>query len=304
MKKILAILLLSTFAISAQAKEVVPVVYSWSAGDPAANFDRAIISVANASQDKYTFIFEAKPGGGGVVPAQYTLSTPNAILATSSAFFIRPVIYPNESYDLSQFRGLAPKCTVTSIITSAKYKTWKDVPKDQPLTIGVSGLGTTTHVIALQIAARYPNMTVVPFKGTSEALINVLNGSIDFAVNFFGDIESWKKDNFTGKTIYTLGVTGDKSFEGIPTLASQGFNQDLAKMSPPHQYVTSTKMPDEKFREIRDIIQKAEQSVRVKDAFFIDRCEPAKPLSEQEVQQWYVEQTAIWRKLSSGIKIK
>ena len=31
-------------------------------------------------------------------------------------------------------------------ITATKYKTWADVPKDRPITIGVSGSGTTTHL--------------------------------------------------------------------------------------------------------------------------------------------------------------
>lgn len=302
MKKILACLTLAIGNL-ASAGEVVPIIYSWAASDPATNFDRAMIEEANRMQQKYTFVFDARPGGGGVVPAQHTANTANAVLATSSAFFIRPAVYPNDSYDLGRYRGVAPKCTVTALITSVKYKSWSEVPRDRPLSIGVSGLGTTTHLISLQLAKKYPNLAPVPFKGTSEALLNVLNGSVDFSVNFFGDIESWTKANNTGRTINVLGVTGPRSFEGYPTLTLQGFSKDLAWMSPPHQYVTSTKMPEEKYNEIRSIIQKAQESIRVKAAYFIDRCSPIDAMSTEQVNLWYNDQVEKWRKLGAEVKL-
>ena len=46
MKKILAILL-STFALLAQARETVTIVYAWSASDVAANFSRTLAEEAN-----------------------------------------------------------------------------------------------------------------------------------------------------------------------------------------------------------------------------------------------------------------
>ena len=155
----------------------------------------------------------------------------------------------------------------------------------------------------MQLVKKYPNLTPVPFKGTSEALMNVLNGNIDFAVNFFGDIESWTGNNQTGKIIRVLGVTGVKSFEGYQPLTSQGFEKDLAWMSPPHQYVTSAKMTDEKFNEIKNIIQQAQETARVKAAYFIDRCEPIPAMTNAQVKQWYNDQTEKWRKLSAEVKI-
>jgi len=302
MKKFIACLALFASSV-AWSNEIVPIIYSWAASDPATNFDRAMIEEANRMQQKYTFVFDVRPGGGGVVPAQHTLNTPNAVLATSSAFFIRPVVYPKDSYDLSKFKAVAPKCSVTALITSIKYKSWDEVPKNQPLTIGVSGLGTTTHLISLQLVKKYPNLLPIPFKGTSEALLNVLNGSVDFSVNFYGDIESWTKANRTGLTINVLGVTGSKTFEGYPTLASQGFSKDLTWMSPPHQYITSNKMSDEKYNEIRSIIQKAQDSARVKAAYFIDRCSPIEAMSNEQINSWYKNQTEKWRKLSAEVKI-
>jgi tripartite-type tricarboxylate transporter receptor subunit TctC len=140
------------------SKEVVTVVYSWTPADPAANYDRAIIKEANQIQDKYTFIFDARPGAGGGIAAHYVGNTPNTILATSSAFFIRPNLYPEQSHNINSFKEILPKCTAPFAVASGKYKSWKDVPTDKPLSIGISGMGTTTHVVATQLVKKYPNM--------------------------------------------------------------------------------------------------------------------------------------------------
>jgi tripartite-type tricarboxylate transporter receptor subunit TctC len=303
MKKILAILLVSAFAVSAQAKETVTIVYSWSAADPAANFDRAIIHEANQLQNKYQFLFEAKPGAGGTVAANYALTNANSVLATSSAFFIRPNFYPTDSHDIAKFQALMPKCVVTALITSSKYKTWKEVPTNKPLSIGVSGLGTTTHLIAEQIVAKYPNMQVIPFKSTSEALVNVIGGQVDFAVNFIGDVESWTKENSTKRTLNVLGATGSQPMGKIPTLVSQGFSAELSTMSPPHQYLIPASLSDEKTREIREILVKASKTPAVKAAYAIDQCRPFE-IPESQLQSWYQTQTSKWKTLTTGVKVK
>ena len=303
MKKILVAMLLSTFVISSFAKETITIVYSWTASDPAANYDRTIAEEANRIQNKYNFVFDAKPGAGGTVAANYVLNNPNTILATSSAFFIRPNFYPNESHDVSNYRELMPKCTAPFVITSSKYKSWKEVPTDKPLSIGVSGLGTTTHLVATQIVAKYPNIQVVPFKSTSEALVNVIGDNIDFSVGFIGDVEAWTKENATKKTVNILGATGADKVEGHPTLSSLGFTQNLVGMSSPNHYAIPNKVSEEKFQEIRSILVRAAKAKTVLAAYALDRCKPTDSMPDAEIQPWYQEQAAKWRKLSQGVKV-
>jgi tripartite-type tricarboxylate transporter receptor subunit TctC len=194
MKKLLTSLFLLLVASSVVAKENVTIVYSWTAADGPANYSRAIIEEANRLQNKYTFIFDTKPGAGGSIAANHVLKNPNTILATASAFFVRPNFFPNESYDLSAFKEIYLQCTAPMAIASVKYKTWKEVPKDQPLTIGVSGLGTTTQLFATQVQAQYPKLVVVPFKSTSESLLSVAAGHIDLHVAFLGEVATWGAD--------------------------------------------------------------------------------------------------------------
>jgi tripartite-type tricarboxylate transporter receptor subunit TctC len=169
MKKLLLSLILSALSTTVVAKETVTIVYSWTPADTAANFHRTLAEEANKIQNRYRFVFDARPGAGGSIAANHVLNNSNTVLATASAFYIRPNFFPNESYDINAFKQLMPQCSAPALISSSKYKTWKEVPTDRPLTIGVSGLGTTTHLIATQVAKRYPQMTVVPFKKIGRA---------------------------------------------------------------------------------------------------------------------------------------
>jgi tripartite-type tricarboxylate transporter receptor subunit TctC len=303
MKKLLVALLAVVGFSVAHARENITIVYSWTASDPAANYDRTIIEEANRIQNKYNFIFDAKPGAGGAVAAIHVFNTPNTILATSSAFFIRPNFFPNESQDINNYRELMPKCTAPFTISSSKYKTWKEVPTDKPLTIGVSGLGTTTHLVATQLVKKYPQLTIVPFKSTSDALVSAIGGQTDFAVGFIGDVESWTKDLAAGRRAYILGVTGADPLESNPTLVSQGFTSDLTSMSSPNHYVIPTKVSEEKFKEIREILVKAAKAKPVLAAYALDRCKPTDSMPDADIQPWYNAQAIKWRKLSQGVKV-
>ena len=58
---------LATLSLIAQAqKETQTLVYSWTAADTAANFYRALAEESNKIQNKYNFVFDTKPGAGGI----------------------------------------------------------------------------------------------------------------------------------------------------------------------------------------------------------------------------------------------
>ena len=303
MKKLFLSVLLTVLSATAMSKEVVTIVYSWSPADVAANFHRTLVEQANRIQNKYTFVFDTKPGAGGSIAANYVANNPNTVLATASAFFIRPNFFPNESHDLNNFKELMPQCSAPGVVTSSKYKSWKDVPTDQPLTIGVSGMGTTTHLIAAQIIKRYPKMTVVPYKSTSEAVISVLSGNIDFAVNFMGDSAQYTKDS-SPKKIYALGITGDQPINGVAPLVTQGFTKSLARMNVPAQLVVPKNMSDAKFNDLRQILVQAGGSKTVNDSFAVDHCQSMNQMPTENLQGYYNLQVSEWQRLSTGVSLK
>ena len=305
MKKLLAILL-ATFAITAWSKETVTILYSWLPSDPAANFYRRLADESNKIQDKYTFIFDNKAGAGGSIAARAVERDPSLILANSSALFIRPIFFPGESHEIASFKSLMPMCVAPMLITSSKYKSWKEVPTDQPLSIGISGLGTTTHLVATQIVAKYPNIQIIPFKGTSEALVSVMSGHTDFAVSFMGETVGFVKPTpqTQGRQVYLLGTTGKTNIGGAAPLASQGFPTALAGMSSPQQLFVNRKFPDDKFKEIRAIFVKAANTQSVKDTNGIDHCIPNSQLADAELADWFNSQLVNWRRVATPVAAK
>jgi tripartite-type tricarboxylate transporter receptor subunit TctC len=301
MKKTILGLGFAILSLSALAKETVTIVYSWTAADGPANYSRALIEQANQLQNKYTFIFDTRPGAGGSVAANYVKNTPNTILATASAFFVRPNFFPNESYDLSAYREIYLQCTAPMAITSVKYRTWAEVPRDQPLTIGVSGLGTTTHLFASQIQAQYPRLTVIPFKSTSESLLSVASGNTDLHVAFLGEVETWGSDRV--KRLNVLGISGNNRVRGFPTLTSQEFGRTVADIGVPFHLVVPTSVSDTKFKEWRDILVRAGQSSTVKETYKLDVCMPLE-LSNDNLEPWYRAQVLKWQRLSHGVKLE
>ena len=302
MKKLMAILL-ATLSINAVAKETITLAYSWGPGDNAANFYRALVAEANKLQNQYTFLFDTKPGAGGTVAANFTNNNPtNTLWINSSAGFIRPNLFPAESHSMADFRSILPMCVSPFVISSTKYKNWKEVPKDAKLSIGMSGMGTTTHLVSLQIQKNYPNLNIVPFKSTSEALLNVLNGSVDFSVGFHGDSEQYTGPGSV-KQVYWLGQTGRNSIKGTELLANQGFTKDLLDMSTPQQIFASRKLNQERFDSIRKILVEASRAQSVRDANAADNCVPNNQMPDNQLDAWFNGQVVQWRRLTQGVSL-
>jgi tripartite-type tricarboxylate transporter receptor subunit TctC len=190
-------------------------------------------------------------------------------------------------------------------VASLKYKSCKDVPTDRPLTIGVSGLGVTTHLVALQLSSRFPNLQVIPFKSTNDAILATAGGQIDLTMGFLNDELKWTtSDTEADKRLTILGITGDKSINGIPTLASEGFSKTLENLNAPHHLVVPTTVSDEKFKEWREILFKASKAKSVQDSYTIDYAVPLDSISNADIQKWYNKQNALWKKLSLEVNIK
>jgi tripartite-type tricarboxylate transporter receptor subunit TctC len=172
---------------------------------------------------------------------------------------------------------------------------------DAKLSIGMSGMGTTTHLIATQLVKKYPNLVIVPFKSTSEALMGVLTGATDFSVNFMGDSELYTKGP---DPVHLLGITGNKIINNIPILASQGFSKDLELMNVPAELLVPTNWSDSKFSEIREIFLKAGRSQLVLNSYKPDYCQSINQMSDREIQTWYEKQTSDWKRLTNGVSLK
>jgi tripartite-type tricarboxylate transporter receptor subunit TctC len=299
MKKLLLSILLSLGAL-AHAGETITVVYAFSVSDTMANYSRVLVEEANKAQDKYTFVFDAKPGAGGSIASRHVANTPNTILATSGAFFVRPNFFPNESHKISDFRELLPQTSAPMSAASVKYKSWKEIPTNAPINIGVSGLGVVSHLSSVQIMTKYPNATIVPFKSTTDALMSMLSGNLDISIGFMGEQEKWVNGE-DGKKVTILGITGSKSVNGRPTYVSSGFPQVFTKMSNPNHLVAPRSMPEEKFTELRNILYKASRTDAVLNTYQVDFGSPL-DVPTNKLDAWYNEQAKHWEEVSEVAK--
>jgi tripartite-type tricarboxylate transporter receptor subunit TctC len=300
MKKLLATLLLALTGLTqAVAKENITIIYAFGVGDSVANYSRTLVEEANRLQDKYNFMFDVKPGGGQVVAFNYVKNTPDTILMGSGAYWLRPIFYPTQSYDVNEFRTILTQCNLPFAMASSKYTTWKDVPKDQPVTIATAGLGVGTHLMALEIIKKYPNATVIPYKSTVDGLMAALGGQVDFATGFVSDLEKFSNDPSKGK-LNIFGVTGSKHIKNYPPLSSSGFSSRLDRMNSPINLMVPRSFSDAKAHEIREILLKAESKKSVRDSYAIDYCD-AYQVPEKDLSTWWADQNHFWNELTTGL---
>jgi tripartite-type tricarboxylate transporter receptor subunit TctC len=295
MKQLLALLLL-TLSVAVNAKEIITVVWPFGMGDTQAQYSRSLIDELNRRYDKYTFILENKPGAGATIGAKYVAATPNTILATSTAFFVRPNFYPEESHRVADFQPLMTQCAAPMVIVSKKYQSWKEIPRDQSINIGISGMGATSHLVAMQIKRIYPNAVPVPYKGTREASIDAANGNLDMSVAFIGEVEGFLD---AGK-LYALGITGHRPVRNIPTLESQGF--DTGSVVNMHSLVVPTTMSPAQYAELRGMVVRAAMKPSVQNAYAVDHCEGS-ALGLTGTKTWYGDQILLWKRLSRGVSL-
>ncbi len=301
MKKLLTTLLLAASALAANARENITIFYAWGPGDSVANYHRTIANEANKIQDKYNFIFDTKPGAGGAIASNHVLNTPNSVLAHSTAFFVRPVVYPNESYDLSKFKEQYVHCMAPMAVTSTKYKTVKDVPANA--SVGISGLGVTTHLAAIELQKRYPNLNIVPFKSTNDSMLSMVSGQTDLHIGFISEAEQWSKENANSdRKVTVLGITGNKVVNGYQPLVRQGFDPSFADMNVGHHLLLPTTVSEEKRKEFHAIFARAAQTASVRAAYAVDYCEP-QTVTYDGLDKFFNFHTNYWKKLASAVKL-
>jgi tripartite-type tricarboxylate transporter receptor subunit TctC len=297
MKKLLIATALAVTSLASQGQQNVSIIWPFGMGDTQAQYSRSLVEELNKNQKKYTFILENKPGAGATIGAKHVAATPNTVLSASTAFFVRPNFYPKESHSVADFRPLMTQCAAPMVIVSKRYRNWQEVNKSKPINIGISGLGATSHLMAMEIVKRYPNAQPVPYKGTREASMDVLAGNIELSVAFLGEVEGFLDKG----ELHALGISGRKVVRGVPTLESQGF-AGVGEVVNMHSLQVPRSMPEAQYAELRGMVVQAARADSVQRAYAIDHCEPSN-LDAVATQRWFDGQIALWKRLSQGVKL-
>jgi tripartite-type tricarboxylate transporter receptor subunit TctC len=145
-------------------------------------------------------IIENKPGAGGTIGAAQVAkgeADGYTVLIHSSGHALNPAIYPNLPYDtLRDLTGVTPLAAVPNVMVVSPERGWKSVAdvvaaakaKPGQMNYASAGTGSATHMNAEKFKLRAGiDAQHVPFKGTPEAMTDVIGGRNDW---FFAPMAS------------------------------------------------------------------------------------------------------------------
>jgi tripartite-type tricarboxylate transporter receptor subunit TctC len=220
---------------AAYPSRVIHIVVPSPAGGPPDQIAR-LVATRLATAFNQSVIVENRPGAGGMVGTAHVAKTaPDGytVLITTASHALIPAFTPNTPYDavkdfspvtmLAENFGQAllvrpslPVKTVQELVALARAQPGK-------LSYGQAGLGTASHIPAeVMLAAANIDMLEVPYKGTSEAMTDLLSGRIDM---FFIGPQVGLPFVQDGK-LRALALTGRERWKGmpdVPTMQEQGF---------------------------------------------------------------------------------
>ena len=180
-------------------------------------------------------VIENRPGAGGTVGANVVAkSTPDGytLLVPSAGHVANPGIYKELPYDtLKDFAGVTPLASLPNVlvVSPAKgYKTVKDLVANAQahpgqLNYASAGKGSATHMNAeiFRDAAKF-DAVHVPYKGTPEAMTEVIGQRVDF---FFAPLASSLPQIKDGRLQALAVGTAQRSplLPDVPTTVEAGY---------------------------------------------------------------------------------
>lgn len=288
MKKLF--LILSLFTCSVFAGQTVPIVWPFSPASNQATVLRTIIENANSSQNKYTFVFEHKPGAGGSIAVNHVINQNKpTLLMISTSVFIRPIYYPNESYDVNKLQPvLIPSNNSPMVLLSKKFDSIDSMKRAEKITIGIVN-GSITEMVARKIVdnAKLTNVIFVPYPGSIDATRDVMGGHIDASIEFLKDATPWVESG----SAHIVGVTGTKS--NYKTFQSQNV-RGLENIVVNYHVVTNTSMDSTTINEMYDILRNSMLKQNVIDLWKNDGAQVVDRTYPETIKFWNI-QKDFWK---------
>jgi tripartite-type tricarboxylate transporter receptor subunit TctC len=192
MKRVFAAVLVTLFAVPAQAADPIKVVVPFAAGGPVDALAR-IMAQELASRLATDVVVENRGGAGGLLAVDQVARAPadgrTILFASVGAFVITNALKPQPGYD--QLKVFAPVARIGAAPTlfivkaDSPIKTLGELIArakiDAKMSYGSAGVGTTMHIAAEQLnVSAGTKITHVPYRGIAPALNDIMGGHIDF----------------------------------------------------------------------------------------------------------------------------
>ncbi|MBX9773775.1 MAG: tripartite tricarboxylate transporter substrate binding protein [Xanthobacteraceae bacterium] len=175
------------------------------------------------------FIVENRPGAGGTIGMAAVARADadgHTILVHSSSYTITPTTYPNTQYDtVRDLTGITPLALLPQVLVISPDKNLKTVAdlvkaakaKPGAMNYASAGVGTATQLNAERFRMGAGIEVVhVPFKGTPEALTEVIAGRVDY---YFCPVNA-VLPLIAGKKLLALAMGSTKRSLALPDVAT------------------------------------------------------------------------------------
>ncbi len=211
------------------------VVVPFAAGN---TLDTALRQVAEVYKQNtgQTLLVEAKPGGSGIIAAQFVMQAPpdgsTLLLANTSMFTINPHTFSKLPYDpeksfkpVTNFLGSAMVMAVHASVPASNVAEFVAWAKAHPGKVSFASFtaGNSSHFAGVILNQRAGlDMTHVPFNGTPPAVQNLVGGQVNAA---FLPLLAVKPHVDSGK-VKVLAITSPQRsplMPGLATFREQGY---------------------------------------------------------------------------------
>ena len=274
-----SLLALSPLMVAAQAaypNKLIRVIVPFAAGSTTDIIARAIADKMGASMGQ-TLVIENKGGASGTIGQQaVATAAPDGytIMVHSSSHTVSPSTFAKLPFDTtSDFAGITPISSTPNVLVISPSKNIKTLQellaaakaKPGSMNFASAGQGSATHLNAekFKLAGKI-DATNIPFKGSAEAVTEVMSGRVDY---YFSPIAPVIGQIKNGQLV-ALAVGSPKrasALPNVPTTAEAGvpgseFNFWIGMMAP-------AKTPRDIVNRLNDEVVKALATPEVKERF-------------------------------------
>lgn len=209
----------------------VTLVAPFAAGGGADQLAREFANFAQSRRPGTTFIVENRPGANGAIAARHVArAKPDGatlLLGTSSTHALGPLINKDELDIVQAFSPVTLLATTANALAVSASSPWQTLEqfvqaaRNQRLTYGTFGAGSSAHLYGLVLAdSAQAQLAHVPYKGSSQALTDLMGGHIDAAFLTTSALEGVAREGKV-KVLAVTGATRTRIFPDVRTFEEQ-----------------------------------------------------------------------------------